>query len=478
MATKSGTAEKGKKSHTLVSTVGRHWGQYSMTKQFSLVIFSLVLFFFIVIGGFLWKKISDDRLPYYAEAQLKKNSEIEARLRLFLRNKEGAKLRKISEMTESYQGLFLPRWPLDDEVFVGHDGYPVVIGRNDDLTLWLKPFPKLSTFWNLEDGFAYIITAGGVNLGSSRPELMTSKTGLKRKEIDDFFRSGVATGARIEKDHDLGESVIVHREVQSSNVILFTVSSLSESKTKSMSNVLRYLGWLLCAAVATALIGAYFIRVVIKPLRNMIVYLSGPDSHTDERKQLSTRGDEIGKLDYVVHTIKQKTSQIKNFMAEERQIRSLVHQLLIQESHPTTLESLALLHAEFIVRYPRSQIRNSTSFIYLTHLELNNAQSQQICKLTLTSSGLPFKEINQIFVPRQEVEHLQMTLQRKTTVDKDKMALASDIFVLPLEVAEADIGLFVLRGRNIAAIPAADIKWLKIITKLFAKSLLKQTRQT
>jgi hypothetical protein len=456
-------------------TVSDRWGRLSMVRQISLLIFVLVSFAFVVIGSILWIKISNDRLPYFAESQIKKNSEIEARLRLFLRNKDNANLRKIADMSESYQALFLPRWPSDDEVFVGNDDYPVVIGRHDDLTLWLKPLSKLSSFWELEDGFAYLITTGGMNLGSSKPDLMTSKTGVKRKEIDNFFRSGMATSAHIDTDRELGESVFVHREVKSTNVILFTISPISEIKRKRLADDLRHIGWLVCATIIVVVVGAFLVRIVVKPLKEVLDHLSYTDARSGEQKQLSELGDEIEKLNFIIRTIKQKITQIKVFMREESQIKSLVHEMMVQERLPQTIRSLSLMQAEFLGHYPRSRIRNCTSYLYLTHPKLNITDNQQICSIKLTESGTPFKDISELWVPRQEVDHLRITWQRAINNEKKRNASEHHIFVIPLKEAEIDIGLFVLRGDNIASIPAADKKWLLIVAKLFAKSVWKRT---
>lgn len=443
------------------------WAMYSLAQQLLLftLVFSTILF--LIIRAFFEKKSAYDNLPLFAESQLKKSAEIEARLRGFLKNEKGALLTEIDEFSEKYQGMLLPRLPIDEEVFVGDVGYPVVIGRKDDSYLWLKPLSGLPSFWKIEDGFAYLITSGGVNLGSSKPDVLTPKAGMKRKEIDEFFRTGTAQGAKIQIVDGFGESVVIHREIKSTNVVLFTIAPIEETSKNHGGGFIPQIG-LYVAGLSIVLSSAFYLfSIITGSLRSLVIESSNTETNLEIDGSSNQFIEEFVKLKFVIALVKSNIGKVKVHLREESSIRRLLRQLISQRQKHLATVNRAFAIAEFLVKYPREKVRYSSSCIYLMKYDFDSNKIDQVVKIVLTVDGRLSDNFSQVQADRNEIDSL--LLLSKTRNDQHKSNRFHDVFVTEVEKTEKNSVMIVFKAKGIAYISDSDKKWLGILAKISAK---------
>lgn len=440
------------------------WGFFHRAVGF---LVAIVLCLFMGLGWVVWNRVYEEQFPYLLELQHSKSRYMEARMRGFLRNRAGAELVRIDAIGVSPEVLFLLRWPVGDEVFVGTGDVNVVYGRHDQDTLWFRTLDDLSSFWTAEDGFSYAITTGGINLGSSRPERMSAKSGMKRREIDEFFRSGVAAGTRIYKDPVFGDRVVSHHEVADTNVVLFSENEI-QSLVDERSRSLRQLLWgLALAAVVTIAIGLYFIRISVKPLR-MVLHEANEVAFGNFNSQTKLEfRDEVHALSRVLLVIKQRLRNLIEAQKLDRAQREMCHDFLRDIGKARNQDAVIACLATALSRHPNPRFHVLDVSIYFLDSVQENS-SVPFLKRKIALAGKPLIESGS--ETSHEIEGAFLSHEPDLRLGR-VVTLSSDELLTPLSARSQVLACLQLRGPNIGTISPLDSRWLAFLCRVAALSL-------
>lgn len=440
----------------------------SFRKKASLVLVSVVMVVYGVSGFVFWLKVVDDQTPYLFEIQLKKSLGLEARLRTFLRSREGMELKKIATIDVLPEAMFLPRWPVGDEIFVGSSSEDMVIGRFDAQTLWMRPMEELNSFWKSEDGFAYVITTGGINLGSSRPDLMSAKTGMKRKEIDEFFRSGIAAGTRIFKDPEKGDRIVSHREVAGTNVILFSEAPLAELGAEQA----RFFKWALVALGGAALltigVGIYLVNVLVRPFK--LVLYEARDLALDRLTQTPRFEfqDDLHALHRVILLTKARIQNAIEIQAKEQALRGICHAFFKSACSAQNQRDVLVATAELFAKHPRSVVRKSSVTAYFLPTATANDSGLKLYKRALSRTGAP--DVEERGSWSNEFEHNAQSLA--SILEKGEVADGTlHDLICPVSLGSIPLGFLLVSGANIGRLSLADRRWLGLVGRILGQAL-------
>jgi hypothetical protein len=435
----------------------------------------LVLYFVIPIiiaysaaAVFLLKKLNDERLPYLLDIQLKKSLELEARMRIFLRSRNNFDLMKLGEISLSPEEVFLPRWPLGDEVFVGGFGEYLVFGRYDADTLWSRPLGDLNAFWVAEDSFSYGITTGGLNLGSNRPEQMSAKTGMKRKEVDDFFRSGISSGTRIFKDPIQGERIVSHREVLGTNVVLFqeaVIADLNANRKKFWTQVFFYLTAAIVATIAAAI---YFIKGLVDPLN---VLVNETRDAVWERRTPVPRfefHDDLYRIHQVILLIQNRTRNYYEIRKKEEQLRHICHKFFKALSEARTQACALAAAGVSFETYPSKTLHESTITAYFLPNSPQNAIPLLCMRCPIREDGAPALSLQNIWTDEfaETSETILTTLQKGST-----HTLSPTQLLVPISLGSIPLGFFVITSIHLTKLGKQEKKWAILIGSILGQAL-------
>ncbi|MEY4064865.1 MAG: hypothetical protein RIR26_1073 [Pseudomonadota bacterium] len=442
--------------------------QWSFAARANTFLVAVVLILFSGLGWFVWLRVKEEQFPYLLEIQHSKSRYMEARMRSFLRNRTGSELVRIDAVGLSPEMLYLLRWPVGDEVFVGTADVNIVYGRHDEETLWFRPLEDLSSFWSAEDGFSYAITTGGINIGSSRPERMSAKSGMKRKEIDEFFRSGVAAGTRIYKDPLVGDRVVSHHEVAGTNVVLFSeneIKTLNEERARDLQLIL----WgLALAALITLLVGLYFIRILVRPLRivlrdaNEVSFGNFPASPKLEFR------DEVHTLNGVVLVIKQRLKNLLEAQRLDQAQRKLCHDFMRQVGRARKQEDVLQCFVSALTQHPNPLFHSVDLSCHIPASSQGEAASSIFLKRNLLTAGKasPKRE------PEWSSEMLPLFSAHEEKLNKgDIVPLNADELLAPVKLGSLLLACLYLRGRGVGKISPLDSRWLAFLCRIIAISL-------
>ena len=275
------------------------WQQLSFEARLIIIGCIISAFVVVILSLVHYFVFRADRIPYVYDMELTKAKALEARLQAYLLKGSPAETMPIMQFQASPAELLIPRFPRDDEVFAAlYKQAPVLLGRQDANNLWMRPLSDFSSFWQATDSFSYVLSASGLFIGSNRKELTKSPSGPRRREIDSFLRSGLASGTMLYTSETLGERIIAHRSVPGSNLIVFSETDL----TSAFRPLLRYAYYTLFGTLLALwfvlMVTLYFIRQLLQPVRSIGQHLLDvfdggaprpwPHEFTDEFQAIST----------------------------------------------------------------------------------------------------------------------------------------------------------------------------------------------
>lgn len=460
--------------HSFIAKLkGRFHGVRQNSKQPSfegrILIFtmSFVAIFFAISAISLMYLHDEGKTPYLFDVQLKKSSALEARMRAYLMRRDNIEILDLKKTSLSPEQLFLPRWPIGNEIFVGYDNDNLVIGRYSSESLWVRPLGSLTSFWRTEDEFSYVITTGGINLGSNRPELLGAKSGMKKAEIDAFFRSGVASGTRIYKDAFQGDRIVSHREVQDTNVVVFQESVLRDSRRTSKHYLPMAIASTLLSVLFVIAVAFYFVRLLVRPVKELALEARHVSLGVNERAADHEFRDDLSKIQRALASLRVSVRTRLDLRKTNGALRVLSHQFLKAAAKARTLEEALIQAAAIIVKQPSIEAeRVDVAIYFLPQIRWDSEPLTSLVEWRLVSSGVLEKEPTRTICepPPFSRSDINLTLEGRYPRQVEQAVL-----LCPIVRGASNLGFVAIRRYTATQLSSSEKEWLRIVGQILGE---------
>lgn len=439
-------------------------GPFSFTKSSSFVLLLVIASVFLAVFVTLWNRIVTDSMPRIYEVQQQKTASIAARFLAFAKKGGDVELLKLSDFNQTPEVNYLSRWPLGEEIFVGGERSPFLIGRYDDETLWRRDLGHLNEFWKIEDGFAYLITIGGLNLGSSRPDLLSVRVGMKRETIDELFRGGLSAGVRAFKDGKKTK-LVAHREIPNTNVVVFVEEHVDKIISEKWNDYLVISMQLFIAAIATFAVGYHFFAKLGRSFRILLQEADAIGGHRQKTGRKFEFSDEFFRLGRVMSYLNERLQKIQEYKNEEREVRRISYQFLGQASKADDFLDVCKTFASFLVTF-HSEIAASTVHIYLLDQNQSSSSSPLYRRFCLVKSGAIPGVISKHVVSSSEVTDVHVSKEGQSQlIEYDERLL-----VCALCFDAKPWGYFVLENPQLERIQESTRTRMYFFVQMFANT--------
>ncbi len=429
----------------------------------------LFLFISILVATciwMLWQRVSASSVPRFFEMQQSISLSLEARFLGFIQAERDYEVLELSAMKGAPESYYLPRWPLESEIFIGLDDRVFVIGRMDEKRLWKRPLADLNSFWKSEDGFAYLVTTGGINLGSSRSNLMTSKDGMKRIEIDDLFVSGIGSGVRAYREANNQTRVIAHRAFVGTNVVALVERSLNQHMETIWKDFVKVIYYFCLVGIIAFIAGLCFIARFGIHFRNVIAEDLGSPLVQEKLLDSSYR-DELFGMRKVYIALRERADSIKLYLTEERRLRRNTHHLLVSIARSKNRVDVLNEFALLLLKHPNEYIRLSKVNVYLRDPSVLDSGLQVYRKYHLIQDGVAVSTVKGISIYESQILKGQVGAEFPGTF----LSVGLNSLICSLSSNGILFGYFEMTCSDVLKVTEPSRKRLLFLVDIFATAL-------